>query len=300
VSKALVIFPGALGDFVCLLPALSALRDAGLGRIVLACKSDLAPLVRSAGVAEPIAIEGREASWLFHEEPPPEAEAFYGGFDRIESFSGAGVGEVERNLGRSANGRVHPFRPPPGTHLAVHFYERITGIRRTPDELRAELSLPADAVASARRRVAGLARPLLLVHPGSGGRRKRWSRTGFAKIAERAAHEGGVAVVCGPAESGEADDWRALSILVFDSLDLVEVASLATVADRYVGNDSGVSHLAAAVGAPGVALFGPTDPAVWRPLSARLVALRLEPWTDVDADASDAAVDRVWSAVRAP
>ena len=299
-SKALVIFPGALGDFVCLLPAIAVLRDCGFGRIVLACKSDLAPLVRAAGIAEPIAIEGRETSWLFHADPPAEAAEFFAAFDRIESFSGAGVAEVERNLRRFTVSRVHPFRPPPGMHMATHFHRRIAGVVRTADELRAELSLPDEHTAEARLRIAELARPLLLVHPGSGGRRKRWSRSGFAEIAARAARDGGVAVACGPAEIDEADDWRARGLRVFESLDLVEVASLAAVADRYLGNDSGISHLAAAAGARGVALFGPTDPAVWRPLSHRVTPLVLEPWTDVDDEASEAALDRVWSALHAP
>jgi heptosyltransferase-3 len=302
VSKALVIFPGALGDFVCLLPALAALREMGFARTVLACKRELAPLVRAGGGADVLPIEGREASWLFHAEPPHEAAELYGSFDRIDCFSGVGIAEVENNVRRWAGsgGRVHPFRPLAAQHLAAHFFERVAGVRRSADDLRVELALPAEALEHARRRVAGLGRPLLLVHPGSGGRRKRWSRSGFAEIVARATTEGGVAVVCGPAETGEADDWRAHAIPVFDSLDLLEVASLAAVADRYLGNDSGISHLAGAVGAHGVVLFGPTDPALWRPLSPRLKALRLEPWAELDANASRASLDRVWSALERP
>ena len=51
-------------------------------------------------------------------------------------------------------------------------------------------------------------------------------------------------------------------------------AALLAGAALYLGNDSGISHLAAAVGAPGVVLFGPTDARRWRPLSPAIVALQ--------------------------
>jgi len=300
VKRALVVFPGALGDFVCLLPAIAEMRRAGFERIVLACKSDLAPLVAAGGIAEPMPIEGRQASWLFQAEPPREAEAFYSTFDRIESFSGAGIAEVEGNLRRWAGSRarVHPFRPPPRTHLAVHFLERTCGGCRAADEIVVELGLPADAVARAHRAVADLARPLLLVHTGSGGQSKRWSRSGFAEVVVRARQRGSVLVVTGPAEGAEeVAYWRARGIPVLEGIGLLELAALSAVADRYLGNDSGVSHLAAAVGACGVALFGPTDPALWRPLSPRIMSLRLEPWAEADEDAPAASLECVWSAL---
>jgi ADP-heptose:LPS heptosyltransferase len=52
--------------------------------------------------------------------------------------------------------------------------------------------------------------------------------------------------------------------------DLYELACWLAGASLYVGNDSGITHLAAAAGAPVVALFGPTDPAVWAPRGPRV------------------------------
>jgi ADP-heptose:LPS heptosyltransferase len=75
--------------------------------------------------------------------------------------------------------------------------------------------------------------------------------------------------------------FRAAGLPVLTQLDLPTVAAIARVAAAFVGNDSGVSHLAAAVGASGVAIFGPTDPARWRPVAAaaggEIVVVRRDP-----------------------
>jgi ADP-heptose:LPS heptosyltransferase len=99
----------------------------------------------------------------------------------------------------------------------------------------------------------------------------------------------------GPAEADEAAYWRARGIDVLEGLAVLEAASVCALGDLYLGNDSGVSHLAGAVGLRGVALYGPTDPELWRPLSRRLPALRLEPWSGCDEDATEAALERVES-----
>jgi heptosyltransferase-3 len=298
-SSALVVFPGALGDFVCLLPALESIRRSGCERIVLVCKSDLHSLIEAAGLAEPMAIEGRQASAIFQAAPPREAQEFFRRFDRIESFSGSGVAEVESNLRRfsGSRARVHAFRPPPREHLAAYFLRCVSGEARLGEQRGRSVVLPPRALEAARARVASLGRPLLVLHPGSGGRRKRWSRNGFAAIATRWSQRGSALVLLGPAEAEEAHAWRRVASSVVADVDLLAVASLLAVADRYLGNDSGVSHLAGAVGARGVALFGPTDPAEWRPLSPRITALSLQPWTECDEDASNDAIDRALGAL---
>jgi ADP-heptose:LPS heptosyltransferase len=60
--------------------------------------------------------------------------------------------------------------------------------------------------------------------------------------------------------------FESRNMAVMSGLALGEVAGLAAMARCFVGNDSGVSHLAAAAGARGIAIFGPTDPARWAPL----------------------------------
>ena len=294
-SGVLVVFPGALGDLVCLVPTLRELERRNDALPSLLCKGDLVPLIVMTRLAMAEPIERRETSWLFSAQPPQEAAAFFGAFSSIESFTGAGVAEVEHNLRRWAQGeaRVHPFRPSERIHVAEHFLRSIGG-EHPVDELEARLEIPAELRAAASRRWRGRRLPLLLMHPGSGGEAKRWSREGFRRVAERWLLRGGsLIVLLGAAEESEVDAWGAEGFEVAVGLDVIEVAALLGIADVYLGNDSGISHLAAAVGAFGVALFGPTDPRSWRPLSRRMRAMTLEPWSGIGEAAPERAIHAV-------
>ena len=116
---------------------------------------------------------------------------------------------------------------------------------------------------------------LLVLHPGSGGKKKRWASAGFSHVAHwwASRKNAKVLILLGPAEEQEAGDWRLIG-QVESALSVWQVAALLSRADLYVGNDSGVSHLAGAVGARGVVLFGPTQPQQWRPLGGALSVLQ--------------------------
>lgn len=122
---------------------------------------------------------------------------------------------------------------------------------------------------------------LLLVHPGAGGRGKRWPATGFAAVLERVAMLPRVAIALhqGPAD---ADAVAALPEPVTTrSISLREpalplLAGMLTHATAFLGNDSGISHLAAAVGAPAVVLFG-AERLIWRPWAERVEPVVVSP-----------------------
>ncbi len=109
-----------------------------------------------------------------------------------------------------------------------------------------------------------VAKGLVLIHPGSGSPRKNWPKARFMELARRLAQAGHRVVwVLGPAEADQAGEgWGSESL---DRPSLEVLAATLGSARLFVGNDSGVSHLAAAVGAPTLAIFGPTDPLVWTP-----------------------------------
>jgi ADP-heptose:LPS heptosyltransferase len=300
-DRALAIFPGALGDLMCFLPALERFRRRR--PVLLFCKQELARLIGASTLAEAAAIERRESSWIFSASPPAEAEDFYRGFSSVDSFSGFGVPEVESNLGRwlGAKGRVHPFAPSEPVHPALHYLRCLAPEPPLEEPPEVRLALRAEVLEDSRRRLANhvdLDGRALVLHPGSGGQRKRWSRAGFAKIAERWSRRGGrVVVLLGPAEQDEKAVFECRGVDVLSELDLVDVAVLLSIAGAYLGNDSGVSHLAAAMGARGLALFGPTDPVRWRPLSRRIETVRLRPWSSCEESAPLAIVDAVEDAL---
>ena len=139
----------------------------------------------------------------------------------------------------------------------------------------------------AEDRLAGLgldAGKFMLVLPGSGSLAKNWPAENFAALTVMLAPRIRSLVILGPAEAALepvfAAHWAAHGaahrLAAIADLDLAEVAALARLARCFVGNDSGVSHLAAAAGAPGLAIFGPTDPARWRPLG-RTTIIQREP-----------------------
>ena len=111
------------------------------------------------------------------------------------------------------------------------------------------------------------------MHRLSSGAAKRWPVRNFLGVAR--ALDVPVLWLLGPAERESAEVQRALHAEphVVDSPSLSELAGVLAQCAGYVGNDSGVSHLAAAVGAPTVAVFGPTDPAVWAPRGERVAAV---------------------------
>ncbi len=129
----------------------------------------------------------------------------------------------------------------------------------------------------------------VVLQPGAGSAAKVWP--GFAALARRL-RAGGVPLVAlagpadGPAVEALLEDGALQEETLARDWPLPEIAALLSLARAVVGNDSGPTHLAAAVGCPTVALFGPTDPAVWAPAGAhvRVVARPAggAPWADVE------------------
>jgi heptosyltransferase III len=108
----------------------------------------------------------------------------------------------------------------------------------------------------------------ILIHPGAGAVWKRWPPDQFAHVARRLRDAGRpVALLAGPADRAAVHAVLArIDLPVLENLPPRALAAVLSHADLYIGNDSGVTHLAALAGAPTLALFGPTDPASWSPL----------------------------------
>ena len=123
---------------------------------------------------------------------------------------------------------------------------------------------------------------ILALHPGSGSVAKCWPAERFARLAMAAAAEWRMTPVflIGPADREAWATIRhrlppALAAHALVERPLREVLALLSLARAYVGNDSGISHLAARA-SPTLALFGPSDPLVWHPLGRRVAVLRAE------------------------
>jgi heptosyltransferase-3 len=116
--------------------------------------------------------------------------------------------------------------------------------------------------------------PLALVHPAAAFETKRWATENFARVVEEIAQRGMTpAVIVSPKEKHVLEDLVAQSsarVIAFDNLSLPEVTALAARAQLFVGNDSGIAHIAAAVNTPCVVVFGSSNVAHWRPWTTNL------------------------------
>ncbi|MFZ5481183.1 MAG: glycosyltransferase family 9 protein [Myxococcota bacterium] len=165
-----------------------------------------------------------------------------GGWDRGVAFAPTAA-QAMREAGIPEVFEIAPM-PPEGVHAATHFGRAVGAV---------------DLVPRVRARDDGSRR--VVIAPGSGGAGKRWP---MERWRAAAALLGEVAWVGGPVEEGEA--WAQLRP------DLPELVAILAGAAVVLAPDSGVGHLAAAVGAPVVSVFGPTDPRQWAPVGAVVVA----------------------------
>jgi len=272
-DSALVLFPGALGDFMCFLPTLAALRARHRGTLLLCAKPALLELIRWSDTVT-ASIDRREVADMFVADSPVSVAArqLFGGYDWAYSWTGFGAPHVARRLADVTGGCVQVFRfrgMSAGEH-AVDYFARCAGV--TPcspvDAVVAEDAPWFDGFARQYRVV----NPFLLVHAGSGSAKKNWR--GFSTAVRECRQRYGIHTVLlqGPAESEQGQPDYGADI-VADRLSLSQVVALLRRSRCYLGNDSGISHLASATGATGVVLFGPTDPAIWAPRGARIRSL---------------------------
>lgn len=254
-QRALVIRIGALGDVLLTRRLTYSLQRAGL-------RSTLMTPARHASIllADPW-IEG-----IMDSEAPTSAAAFAGEWPRS-----AGRFEVAVVISRSTDlvdaarqaARVTIQIPPPPVRndspVSVQWAEAardlcdpFTGVM-APLATRTQDARVVDAT---------------LVHPGSGSPRKNWPTDRFLELSRKLTARGERMVwVRGPAEMAQPDGWEGERL---DRPSLSTLAATLAASRRFVGNDSGVSHLAAAVGTPTIALFGPTPASVWRPDGPRV------------------------------
>ncbi len=302
-SRMLVIRGGAIGDFILTLPALKLLRDAfpaahlevlGYKHIVaLAEMSGYANATRSIEYARLASFFSRDG------ELAPELLDYFGNFQQVVSYLFDPDEIFANNLKRAGvrNLIVGSPKMTDREHAARQ-------LARPLERLALYLDDPAASISpNEPRRVD---RSLVALHPGSGSETKNWSLERWVVVAKSllSAEADRRLLIIG----GEADAERlgALSVLLpndrvscAQNLSLVELAVCLQNCGLFLGHDSGISHLAAAVGTPCLLLFGPTDPAIWAPANPRVRVLRAPSLTmdgislaDVVA-AVDAALERV-------
>jgi heptosyltransferase-3 len=273
----LLVRAGALGDLLLLRPAIAGLKQAGAS-VALMAPAHSGAALRGTGPSEVdalIAWDRVDLAQLLSDTKPlsPPLRRELGVFDLAVVYTRNQA--LIRNLATVVPSVIpwDPTPPPGAFHASRCFAEPLLrlGVDVPPDPPPV---VPSDAE---RREADAIASRLparfVALHPGSGSPSKNWPATRFRALADRLTGDQGWLLVEGPADQAAADALREGAVAAKELPPRV-LGALLSRSGLYVGNDSGVSHLASAYGAPVVALFGPTDPAVWRPLGRRVHALR--------------------------
>ncbi|MGH7769440.1 MAG: glycosyltransferase family 9 protein [Candidatus Binatia bacterium] len=271
-EKILVLFPGALGDFICFFPALEFLaRNRSVDLFARAEYADLLPpTIRVSS------LERREISRLFVGGAGRDEalRRFFEPYRSVYSWTGNSDRNFATNIEALAGGRakLFAFRPVDSViHISDYYLECVGG--KPAGETIPVVPLRRDALFWGRNWLSegGFAgKRILALAPGSGAREKNWPGEFFREVERWWRESGGESfAIFGPAEEEwcEDRDWRGANVI--RNLELGKIAALLSLSDLYLGNDSGLTHLAAAVGADVVALFGPTDPGEWAPRGRR-------------------------------
>jgi hypothetical protein len=244
-GRRLLIRPGAIGDFVVSLPALEFLRDdytevwAAGPNVSLGRFADRARSIASVGLDRLGIVEATDVLERLKT------------FDSIHSWYGTARPEF-REIVKDLPFTFYDALPSGNLH-AVDFYL---------DQVGSPLGVKPHIECRLQRRTE-----LAIIHPFASNVRKRWPLENFRELAARLEHLGRVQWCRGPEET--LDHAYCVE-------NLYELGAWLATAAVYVGNDSGISHLAAAVGTPVVTLFGPTDPAIWAPRGERVTVVSMD------------------------
>ena len=282
-EKILVIHQGALGDVILSFQALRSLKRERNASMALLCKDQVGRVAHEFKIVDAIfPIESGRFSRLFSNDMGHDMRDFVNGYDLIVliGFSQGMEGTIKQNYG----GPVYRITPRPSakeeSHVAVHLIRQLRTrglLRNRKSEIARTISCPScPAGDPGKREPTG---NVLLIHPGAGSKRKRWPLQNFIEVAAatRQMPLTEVAFVIGPAETDllpRMTKGAQGRFSVHHVEDLAQVMALMKASRCFVGNDSGLTHLAAFKGLPTVAVFGPSSPKRWWPVGGDTAVLR--------------------------
>ncbi len=277
-GKILVIRGGALGDFILTLPAISALRETfPQTHLELLGYPNVAALARSAGIIDASrSIEARPLARFFARNASLDDDwaAYFESFNLIISYLYDPDDIFKTNVGRASKAQFiqGPHRPSENepTHATAIFLKPL-------EHLAIYNANPVPALPIAAPNLDGR---WLAVHPGSGSEKKNWPLDKWQELLTRfvSQTDRNLLLIAGEAESDRVQRLAATlpanRLRLAQNLPLTEIAPLLASADAFIGHDSGITHLAAALGLTTLILWGPSNDLIWRPLHPAVEILK--------------------------
>lgn len=303
-QRGLIVQPGAIGDCILTLPLAGFMKDSlGLSAVDILGHTEYIGIMPGRTHADGVrSMDSVDLHRLFAEVKTfdlPDGDPLINAFSDyawIATFLGEPNSNFEQNLiftancSHSAEVVTLSTRPPKecSTHISDHYIEQFiaqSGLSLEPYRIRSDevLIRATEADINMGRELlkevgVDFIKKIVVIQPGSGGPDKCWHLANFLAVAKELCGEGmEVMFLLGPAELERFSDAAIKSITdagkCLMDLSLTQVLGLLSCADGFVGNDSGITHLAAVLGIKTLAVFGPTDPEVYRPLGPAVTVL---------------------------
>lgn len=276
IGKTLVWHQGALGDLILSLPALYAIKTGGrVAHLHLISRTDIDNILIDSRLADEVSsIEnGIYAEFFVNGTLSPRTAEF------LRTFAEACIFMKNIDDVFAENLRRHipkcffiPTRPEEGRvmHLSAAQVEKLNRSGIIAGELP---RLKVRPFPSGIHR----GRTIITIHPGSGGKKKCWPAVNILELMKLLGEDRRFYFyfILGPAEGSGVREIserffseNKIDASIVAGRSVSYIASLLKSSSLHVGNDSGITHLASAVGTPTIAVFGPTDPLIWGPFGS--------------------------------
>jgi ADP-heptose:LPS heptosyltransferase len=276
----MMIHPGGLGDVFLAVPAMVRVRTRFPNhRLVLCAEEQIAKLILTCRIVDAwTSVQGSTCTDLFAgaESITGQVQTWLEDCDLAIGWMQDLDGKLNETL-KAIGVREVIVRSPFSTDIrATHQRDRfLEAINETPSDDEEDVLLTATKpllhLGRTCLEAVGLspAQSLVVIHPGSGSAHKCVAPETLASVVIAVQTSGAIPVVLeGPADGETVERLLPLCVnppIVLRGLDILTVAGVLAQARLFVGQDSGITHLAGLMGVRTVALFGPTDPARWAP-----------------------------------
>jgi heptosyltransferase III len=272
-GKILVVRGGAIGDFILTLPAISALRTTFPDtHLEVLGYPNVAELAKAGELIDGFrSIEAGPLSRFFarNAKLDPGWVEYFESFNLIISYLYDPDEIFRTNVGRASKAQFIQGRHRPDENENLH----ATSVFLKPlEQLAIFDSDPVPKIVLRDGEGSRLAPGRwIAVHPGSGSERKNWPLAQWKQLLEwiQTGTDHNILLVGGEAEGGRVEqlarDLDSKRMHRAERLPLAELAALLARSELFVGHDSGITHLAAAVGCRGIVLWGPSKRAIWQP-----------------------------------
>ena len=301
VRAIIMIHPGSLGDVFLAVPAMIRLRARfPTHRLVLYEEGRAARLLIACGIIDEwVPVQGLVCASLFAgiEQPTGQRHQWLERCDLAVGWMKDPDGKLAETL--KAIGAREAIVTSPFSSMIQSRHQRdrfLEAINEVPSDSEQDVLLAVTEPVRQRGRIfleeqgIKIGKPLVVIHPGSGSAHKCVAPEILAAVVSAVQNCGAIPVILeGPA------DWKPVEYLlpfcvnqpiILKGLDIMTAAGVLAQADLFVGQDSGITHLAGLMGLRTIALFGPTDPDRWAPRGTHVTVLqglpcRCQSWDEV-------------------